>query len=135
MRDQGPLQFPSRELADACVSKALGVNGFEHLVDQLPAASRRERNAEPVAVEPESHQVPCPQGHVGVEPDALWDITDGPVATRTRVAGEEHLARGGCLQPENHPEYRRLACAVGPDEAGDLAGLETETDIVEDLPT
>ena len=134
VRDQGPLELASRELADTGIAKASSINGLEHLVDQLAAASRRKRDAEPVAVDPESHQVPRPQGHVRVEPDALGDIADGPVATRTRMAGEEHLACRRCLQPENHPEYGRLAGAVGPDEAGDLAGMETEPDVVEDLP-
>ena len=132
--DEGPLQLTSRELADAGVGKA--AERQRRRASRRPTAGGYEKeagcpNRSPSM--PESHQVPRPQGHVRVETDALGDVADGPVATRTRPATEEHPARSGRLQAEDHLEYGRLARAVGPDEAGELPGMETEPDFVEDL--
>ena len=70
----------------------------------------------------------------GVEPDeleageeavhalALGDQAEPPVEGRVapgRLAGDQHLARRGAQEPGQQVEQRRLARAVGPEEAGD----------------
>ena len=53
-------------------------------------------------------------------------------ATRYRLAAEQHAATRGGLEPADDAQQRRLAAAVGPQQADELAGLDAERDGVDD---
>ena len=52
---------------------------------------------------------------------------------RDVVAVEHDVAAVGVDQADRHPEARRLAGAVGPEQADDLAPLDLVVDAVDDL--
>ena len=58
VRDQDPLLLSARQLTDAGVGESGRVDRGEHLLDQLAAGARGEREAEPLAVEPERPRGP-----------------------------------------------------------------------------
>ena len=53
------------------------------------------------------------------------------LALLRRVAGDLHVARRGVKQPDEHLERRRLARAVGAEEADALARFDDEREIVD----
>ena len=135
MGDQDPLLLAPREPPDPAVGELFGVDIVEHLLHQLTLLPRAPADAEPVAVEPERHQVAGPDRHVRVEGHLLGDI-----AQRSAVAGEwfpeePNLPRAGSLESEDHPQQRRLAHPVGPDQPGELPFVHLERDVFEDGPT
>ncbi len=75
--------------------------------------------------------------HVGEEPDVLERARDAQlgdlelVALAQRLAEVAHRARGGLVDAGHDVEAGRLAGAVGPDEAEDLALVDVEADLVE----
>ena len=79
------------------------------------------------------------RGHVAEEADVLEGSRDagGGDAVRTlqsqRHAGEQHLAAIARVEPGEHVEQRRLAGAVGTDQAVDFPGLDGQRNILQRL--
>ncbi|EOY50370.1 hypothetical protein SLI_5662 [Streptomyces lividans 1326] len=58
------------------------------------------------------------------------DVARGVRQPAVRVAADGHVARRGVVQAQDHPHRRRLARAVGPQEAGDGTGPHLEGEVV-----
>lgn len=134
VRDQHPLRLAAGEGADALVGEARGADGFEHLLDQLAAWTRGQPGAEPVPVEAERHEVAGAQRGVRLDLHLLRHVADRAAAPGGRAAVDQDPALVRPSQTHDDAQDRRLALAVGPDQAGELAGGEAEADAVEDLP-
>jgi hypothetical protein len=76
MGDQDPLLLAAREQAHPSVGKAPCAHGIEHLIHTLAPGPRGEGDAEPLAIDPQRHQVTAADGQVGVERELLRDVTD-----------------------------------------------------------
>ena len=127
--DQDALLLAAGEPPDAGVGEAARVDRPEHLLDQRAARARGSRHPEPVRVQAEPDEIARPQRQVGVEQELLRDVADQRRCCRERGAPrDENLPALGGLQAEDHPEQRRLARAVGPDQPGELAGGDPEAD-------
>ena len=110
------------------VGERRGVDRGEHLLDALAPRARGRREAERLPVEPEPDQVAAAQRHVGVEQELLRHVADQPGCAASAAGRRPGSARARRLQPEDHPEERRLAGAVGADQPGELAGGDREVD-------
>ena len=86
-----------------------------------------------MTVQAQAHQVPGPQRHVGVEERLLGDVADRTAPPPAVATLDLDPAGARSLQAEDHPEQRRLAGTVRPDETDELAGVELEGDPVEHL--
>ena len=73
---------PPESLPDPGVREAVGVDRREHLLDQRPTSAGGQRQAEPIRIEAEPHEVACPHREVGVEQELLRDVPDLGVAAR-----------------------------------------------------
>jgi hypothetical protein len=95
-----------------------------HLVQHLRHPGRRR--ADPLG---EEGEVLAPRER-GEEPGLLDDRADPAdhlgQRPRNGLVEEPHLTRVGADQPEQHPDRRRLARAVGPEEAVDAAARHLE---------
>ena len=92
---------------------------FGELEDVLDAALRLgARNAEDRRV----HQDVVVRGQIGIEPGA-------ELQQRHDAADADHAAGGRRDHPRQDLEQRRLAGAVGTDDAQDRAGLDAEPDV------
>ena len=81
MRDQHPLLLAAGEAADPLIGERRRVHRFEHLIDLPAARPRRQRQAQPVAVEAERNEVARAHRHVGIEHEFLRHVADrGPPA-------------------------------------------------------
>src|SRR6202044_3629281 len=92
-------------------------------------------HGDPVAVrvKAQANKVARSQRHVGIELELLWYVADQRVAPRARRGSDQHGAVRRCLQAKDHAEQRRLAGAVWADQAGELAGIDREADVAQDL--
>ena len=119
-----PERLPTRVSAKLAASTASSISS---------TSARRvrggQRHAEPVAVEAEPDEVAGAQRQVGVEQDLLGDVADQRVASRAGAAVDQDAPRARRLQAEDDAEQRRLAGAVGADQAGELAGRDREADL------
>jgi hypothetical protein len=72
---------------------------------------------------------------IDAELSPLRQVSDSRSAcsVRRRLAEEERLAFRRVLEPDGDAEERRLAAAVRAGEGDELAGLDLELDIVQDL--
>jgi hypothetical protein len=93
VRDQHPLLLAAGQVADPLVAEQPGADGLQHLVDQVPAPARRQRDAEPVPVQAQPDQVPGAQRHVGVQQDLLRHVADRRGAAGAIRAVDAHGAR------------------------------------------
>ena len=87
-----------------------------------------------VAVERRAQLEVAPAGQVRVEARRLDEARDAVERRHAglRVAAEQpHAARGRADEAEHHPQRRRLAGAVGPEVAEDVAGQHGEVDAVD----
>ncbi len=100
----------------------------EHRGDPVPAAAaRRPHGVEQLEVRPPA-QVRVRRGALDQRAD-LREHRRG--RARHRLAEHLGLAGGGEHQAEQHPDRRRLARAVGAEEAVDVAGAHVEVDAVD----
>src|SRR5450759_4511979 len=133
MRDQDPLLLPAGQVSDPRVAEARGVDGAEHFLDELAAATGGQRETESVPIEAEADHVAGAQRHIGVQLDLLRDVADHPAALAAGPAADAHLAAGGLLQAEYHPQQRRLAGAIRADEPYEFAGPDGEPHVTQNL--
>ena len=115
--DAEPLPHAVGVAADLVAGPLDEVDDVEHLVQETRARTAVEEG-QPLEV--------LPAGQVGIELRAL-DEARHPVQDPDAVLGPgpaEHLDRAGVGpdQPEEHPQQRRLAGAVGSEHAVHLAG-------------
>lgn len=122
--DEHALGLAAGEGAEALLGIGGGADGGEHGVDLRRALAVGEREAEPVAVEAEGHEVAGAEREVGVEGEFLRDVAD--------AAGGGDAAGGFFLEAEDGADEGGFAGAVGADEAADFAGAEGKGDVVED---
>ena len=125
-RDAEALAHPVGVAADLAVGPVGQVDDLEDLLEQAgPDAAVEEREALEV----------LPAGQVGVEAWALDEAGDAVQHADAGVgpgpAEDPDRARVGPDQPEQHPQERRLAGAVGPEDAVDLARGHAEGDVVD----
>ena len=133
MGDEDPLLLTTRQVADTQLGKTHGVDGLEHVVDLPATRRRRERQTKSLPVDTETDKVACSQRHVRVERDPLRYVADRAVDVRSRLHAHRAGARGD--EPEDDPQQRCLAGAVGADQAGELTGIDMEGDVAKDLAT
>ena len=134
------------EQADADVEPALhaAAEGLDPIAGALGEADEREDLAHPVlelaAAEPvepaEEHEV-LARREVRVDRELLGDVADARLGRDLpdvdRLAVEGHLARVARQQPADHRDRRRLAGAVGPQQAVGLALVDLEADAADGL--
>jgi hypothetical protein len=125
-RDAEALAHAVGVASDLAVGAVDEVDGGQHLLDQArPRASVQAGEALQV----------LPAGEVGVEAGRLDEAGDapehgGPVA----VPGAAEDAQGAGVGPdqaEEHAQERRLARAVGAEDAVDLPGRDPDRDAVD----
>ena len=133
MRDHDALLLAAGQAAHPLRGEPGGVDGRQHLVDSGRPAARWQRDAEPVAVEAEPDQVARPHRHVRVELDLLRNVADQLPALRRRQAADRDLAGRQRLQAEDDAQQRGLPGAVRADQPDELAGPETEPDVLQDV--
>ena len=124
VRQAQPLLHPAREGLDVVVAAVGEVDQLQEVADRPPSLRRRQPVAAPeeVQVLPDLHVVVDPE-HVRHEPEDASDLVGVP---RDRPAGDLGDTGRGLQERGEDPERRRLAGAVRPDEAEDLAGLDVE---------
>ena len=92
--------------------------GLGQPVDRAEQLERVERGQVPLELVPVAHHHRDPAQELALP-------------LRRRVAEHARLARRRVQQPRQHLERRRLAGAVGPEEADDLAARDLEADAVD----
>ena len=102
-----PESLPTRVSAKPSASTAV-----EHLLDQRAACAGRARHPEAAGVQAEPDEVPRAQWQVRVQQELLGDEADQLASSRAGAARDEDVSRARGLQPEDHPEQRRLARPV-----------------------
>ena len=132
VRDQDPLLLAARQLPDARVGERARVDRVEHLLHQRAARAGGEREARAggrrARARPgRARAAACP-GRAGTSAGRSRH------RRRDRRRRRRARSRAGGLQPEDHAEQRRLAGAVGADQAGELARADREADVVEHRP-
>ena len=128
--DRDPLALAARELLGLAAEQRLQVQdpgrGLDPLLDQRRVAAGH--------LEAEAHVLG--HGHVRVEGVGLED--HGHAALRG-VDVVDHLAADrdgpgrGLLEPGDHAQQGRLAAARGPDEDAELALVDLQRDVVDDV--
>ena len=125
--DAEALAHAVRVAADAVAGAVGQVDRVERAVD----ARRRRRRRRSAAT---SSRFLRPR-QVRVEPRCLDEAGDAVERGGTelqRVPSEQPgAARGRADQPEQHPQRRRLAGAVRPEEPVDVAGRDHQVDVVD----
>src|SRR5450759_1620207 len=113
LREKKPLLLASRQLPDRAVRVRLGVHRADRRV-RRGGGGRTEKSHPPaVAVHAEADEVTPADRKFRIERGPLRDVTDQRVATAGLLAQHLELAIGGGQQPEDRPDQRRLAAAVG----------------------
>src|SRR5438067_3880006 len=127
---EAPLH-PARELLDAARGARLERGEFEQPRQSFAHVRFAQSEIAPVDDEVLAH------GEIGIEVvDLRHDAhADAPLARglRHRMTEERDLARVGVGEPEEHPQRRCLARAIGADEPEALAAHELEVDAGDDL--
>ena len=127
--DHQPLREPARQLEDHR-SCALGERELlEELVGAAPGLAPRDSEEAPVVVEVLTH------GELAVERVRLGDDADAALhrgGMRGDVESRDECASTGRDdRRREHPDRRRLAGAVRPEQPEELAGAELEVDSVD----
>ncbi len=121
--DAEPLAHAEREALRAPAGHLVQADHAQHLV-HAPGRDAGELG--------QGQQVvaggPAAVHRLGVQQRA--DLAGGVGQSAVRVAADRDVARGGVVQAEDHPHRRRLAGAVGAQEAGDGAGSHLEGQVV-----
>jgi hypothetical protein len=121
--DAEPLAHAEREALGAPLGHVLEADHAEHLV-HAPGRDARELGQAQQVVAGGAAAV----HRLGVEQRA--HLTGGVGQLAVRVAADRDTSRGGVVQAQDHAHRRRLARAVGPEEAGDGAWPHLEGQIV-----
>ena len=74
-----------------------------------------------MTVDAQRDEVAGAQRQVGIERELLGHVADQRVAPAARRAADQHRAADRRRRAQDDPEQRRLAGAVGADQAGELA--------------
>jgi len=130
LRDPQPLLLAAREAADRSIALGGGADRVECLVDSAPGRCVEPPEAEAVAVQPEPHEIACPQHYVAVEHALLRDVADVRAALCRGPAVDERAPGGGFEQAKQDPEERRLPRAVRAEDSEELGTLELEAQVV-----
>ena len=130
-REVEPPAHAARVGADAAVRRLAEADALDQVGGALGDLARRDA----VQRRLELHQLAA--GHEHVERGLLQGDADA-LAHQVRlggdvVAGDERAAAGRAQQRDEHPHGRRLARAVGAQEAVDLARSDLEVDAVDGL--
>ena len=124
------LALAAGELAGLAVEQVLDLQELGDLVHRLVALGLRH------AVHLEAEDDVLPDVHVRVERVGLehhGDVAVGRAHADHRAALDRDLAGGDLLQPRDHVEQRGLAAARGADQHQELALLDRDVGLVEDL--
>ena len=118
------------------VAAGSSARGASPTVEHLGGRARAARPAR--AAQPREEHGVLARGERRVYRDVLRHAADraayGPRCTSEVVARDTDLARVRREQRREHGERRRLAGAVGPEQADDLAGRNFERELVEHSP-
>jgi hypothetical protein len=110
--DAEPLAHAEGEALGALLGHVLEADHTEYLVHPAGRDARQLGQGQQVAA-----GGPAAVHRLGVEQGT--DLAGGVRQLAVRVAADRHLPGGGVVQAEDHAHRRRLAGAVGPQEAGD----------------
>ena len=125
-RELDALLVAERELLDA-IARPLGQ---PEPLD--PALGRPRRGGVVAPVQPREIDELVAHAHLRVQPALLRHVAEAPAHLEVdRRAAEQHLAAIGGQDAEDDAHRRRLARAVGADEAEHLALAHGERDAVE----
>lgn len=125
--EQRALALAARKLAHAAAALPGEPDHLERLVDRSAIAPGDAEHRHPVLTD-DRHEIVDRHRQVAVEVEDLRHIA-GAAAGRpldADLAGMRHLT-------QQRPYERGLAAAVRSDDAMDLAGVDGEADVVEDL--
>src|SRR4029079_19225966 len=129
VRDAEPLEHASRIGVGPVVRPGGEYDGLDRLVDRLVRLVARD------PVEAGGVAEVLPPRQVAVEADAVGQVADPPLDLERLASRSERdhasLSVGRLGQPEEHEDRRRLAGAVLPEQAEDLAGLDLEIEVVD----
>ena len=117
-------RMPERVALDPAPRRAAEADLLDDLVDPTVADAVRPRR-HPQVVAPGPARV----DRAGVE--QRTDLAQRFGVRRERPAVHERLPGGGSVEAEHHPHRRRLAGAVGAEEAGDQPLLDVEAQVVD----
>src|SRR3984957_6823105 len=132
-RDGESALFAAGQAAGALVGA--GAKQRELRIDALDGRRRGAPRAQRIAAQ---HQV-LMHAHVSEDAARLGDIADALAhhaigrEARERIAGEADAALEGRQVAEDGLQQRRLARAIGPDDAHDFAGADIERHLVQDF--
>ena len=135
--DQHPLLLAPGELPDPGVGEA--ARRRRRAASRRPRARRlleRSGIPKPVTVDPERHQVPGPQRHVGVEQRLLGHVADRRGSGRSRVpASMNTVPAFGRCRPRMTRKSVVLPAPFEPISPVNSPASQLEGDVVENLAT
>ena len=135
--DECALLLPAGETHEWPLGDAGESDARNRFVDELAVASRKTPQKSRARQAPGDHDLANSGRRVEPKLRSLSEIAEreAPGEPVSRYVGKERLADSGSLQAEDEAHERRLAPAVRPGDGDELAGLDTQIDILQDRRT
>ena len=129
--DAQALLLSAGEESDRRVRVALGADRSDRVVDERAAAGGREREAAPVTVEPEPHEIATADRQVAIERTLLRHVPDIVAPAPGCPAVDLDFAARQPRQPEQDAQQRRLPRTVRAEHREEFAGRDVEVEMLE----
>jgi hypothetical protein len=123
-RDSEALAHPEGEAPDAATGDRLESGQRDDLVDAFASDAAGGGEGQEVVLG-------GPPGVHGLRVEQHADFAQGRAEIDVVGTVDGDRAAGRAVEPDDQSHRRRLAGAVGPEEAGDDAGLHREADVVD----
>ena len=129
---QGAASLASRELADEPVPQVGQTHLCQRTLRRVPVRLRRPAKQAQTAVPSHHRDVGDAYGEVPVHQLHLGHVAHQATPPVVRLPEDPHLPSPRLQQAQDRLEQGRLAGAVGPDDAHDVALRDLERDVLED---
>src|SRR5262249_25074156 len=133
LREQQALPFSARHVGQGPAGEVRRADRSQRLFDHAAVGAGERRQAPALAVHGARDEIEAAHPQIGHDRPHLWKITDLRVAAPRRAPEDAQTAGARRQQTQDRADQRGLAGAIGPEKADELAALNGEACIDQDV--